>query len=542
MTEAEFVPTKPEEIGKLTPLEEDARKRLLEILNEAKSGVKHGDHDQSDHGNWATGGSAVEGELLTAVVGDEPTFGNLVDMVEGRSIIGMVPDTPGTNLERIQVQGSGGEKEPLDAPAAHANLTGHLSEAGFTSGDGESFVNQFGERVTVTEAGDTTLIVNQYEFGTDRLTVSERLTNAEDLENSQIFNRLIIEQIMNAELTDQPLIIKARAHFAMLSWLHIKHGDHDQSDHGNWATGGGGDDVREATLAERAELVGEAVLAEAAAKAEAHAFPDQDPRNGNPQLAVANATAHELANRYVTEGRTTQEIYEHNEPPGAYTFGREELHEEIMETFRARDADVPNDREAVIVGGIFGAGKGYSQESMGEDKLGFDPDQFAVVNPDEFKTELIENDPIDFQGLKEGEQAALFHEESSDMAKNYFQDLTADGKNVIFDYSMGSEKSLDQRLEALHAAGYDVKMVFVDTAPEDAARNAVERWNNPEDGRWVDLEHYQAVRDQIATHPDGFTNNREVFENGKEKVESWVLIGGTSRGHGEPQLLGSGGK
>jgi hypothetical protein len=280
------------------------------------------------------------------------------------------------------------------------------------------------------------------------------------------------------------------------------------------------------------DLIGQAVM-----RAYTNGYPEGDPRNGDHNLALADETAHELSAQYVEDERSTQELYEHDPTaPGTYTVLRTEMHEDIIEKFVADNVDVPNDRHAVIMGGIFGAGKGYAQEVLGEGVIGFDPDDYATVNPDDIKVQLMANDPNDYQGLTPGETSGLFHEESSDLSKDQMQLAVAEGKNVILDYSMSSVSSLDQRIELLHGAGYDVRMVFVDTAPMDAAANSVVRWTGP-DGRWVDLDLYDQVQAQVDADPRGWTPNRAAFEARTDAVESWMLIQGSAHGGPAPSVV-----
>jgi predicted kinase len=61
------------------------------------------------------------------------------------------------------------------------------------------------------------------------------------------------------------------------------------------------------------------------------------------------------------------------------------------------------------------------------------------------------------------ELAALVHNESSILAKKAIRDALDRGDNIIIDGTLSGEKNARAQLDALQAAGYDVKIADVET-------------------------------------------------------------------------------
>lgn len=145
---------------------------------------------------------------------------------------------------------------------------------------------------------------------------------------------------------------------------------------------------------------------------------------------------------------------------------RRERHGEIVESIYARSSHVPNDRRSIIAGGLGGAGKSTVLERY----AGIDRSQYLTINPDNIKEEMAKRGMIPHvEGLSPMEASDLAHEESSYIAKRLARRALADGKNVIWDITMSSDKNTNERIDQLRSAGYShIEGIFVDISVETA--------------------------------------------------------------------------
>jgi hypothetical protein len=117
------------------------------------------------------------------------------------------------------------------------------------------------------------------------------------------------------------------------------------------------------------------------------------------------------------------------------------------------------------------------------------------------------------------------HEESSHIAKRIARRALADGKNVIWDITMSTQDSTEERIDNLHAAGYSVDGIFVDIPVETSVRRAEARHRaGHEDfragigqgGRYVPAEVILAQADE-----DWGSQNRKTFEAVRHRFDRW---------------------
>ncbi|MES1975737.1 MAG: zeta toxin family protein [Pseudomonadota bacterium] len=246
---------------------------------------------------------------------------------------------------------------------------------------------------------------------------------------------------------------------------------------------------------------------------------------GNAVALTRMAEASRIANEHVTAHGDSQAQHDHVEGvKGSYTPERAALHEQILNEAMAKVADVPRDRQAIMLGGIPGAGKSSSFGTDAVKALGIDPHNFATVNPDDFKAALVEAGAVTpVQGLKPAEAAPVVHEESADLAAQFASRLMEQGTNVNYDITMGSRNSVQSRLDALRAAGYaPPDMIFVDTEPKIALDRAAARFGHqmvtPSGGRTVSEDFIAKVQAGIPLP------NRGVFESVKAQSGRWALF------------------
>jgi len=213
---------------------------------------------------------------------------------------------------------------------------------------------------------------------------------------------------------------------------------------------------------------------------------------------------------------------------GAWTPDRDRMHRELAAEIYAAAANVPNDRKAVIAGGLGGAGK----STVLKGHAGVDTSQFLTLNPDDVKTTLADRGLVpevpDAPDLSPMERAALVHEESSRITGLVADMAQRDGKNVIWDVTMSSLPSTQRRIAALRKFGYaDVNGVFVDIPTETSVSRALSRYRRGQEawyesrgqgGRYVPPDIIRA-----ASTSSGTTVNRQVFEELRGQFTSWSI-------------------
>jgi len=202
---------------------------------------------------------------------------------------------------------------------------------------------------------------------------------------------------------------------------------------------------------------------------------------------------------------------------------RDAMHDSIIDDLYARASDVPCDRQAIIAGGLPGAGK----STVLEHHAGIDRSQYLTINPDDIKEEMARRDMIPpVSGLSPMEASDLVHEESSHIAKRLARRAHADGKNVMWDITMSSRASTESRVNALREEGYTwIEGVFIDVPVDISAGRADSRHREGHDGyragegyggRFIPAEMIKAKAD-----PDWGSCNRKTFEEVKDHFDHW---------------------
>jgi predicted ABC-type ATPase len=240
------------------------------------------------------------------------------------------------------------------------------------------------------------------------------------------------------------------------------------------------------------------------------------------------------------QGLATHE--QHTIDPDGETWSKERIVEQkaIIEALYDRAAEVPNDRQAVIAGGLPGAGKTTILESY----AGIDRSQFFAIDPDQIKEEMAHRRMIPpLEGLSPMEGSDLAHHESSDISKGLAHRAQADGKNLIWDISMSSSASTSRRIDDLRAAGYThIRGIFVDIPVDTSIERANVRHQ-------AGLEEYREGKgyggrymphELIADQADDKWGsvNRRNFEELKVRFDSWAIYDNSTYGQA-PKLIDS---
>lgn len=239
--------------------------------------------------------------------------------------------------------------------------------------------------------------------------------------------------------------------------------------------------------------------------------------------------------------RTMSTDRTHTNEHGRWNADRDRLHREIADELYSRAAHVPNDRRAVIAGGLGGAGK----TTVLKGHAGINPDDYVTLNPDDVKELMASRGLIPevpgHPDLSPMERAALVHEESSRITSLVADMALRDGKNMMWDITMSSRGSVEKRIAALKAAGYrEINGVFVDIPVEVSVSRAMSRYRRGADkhlagkgpgGRFVPPAIIRAQRTS-----SGETINRGVFDSISDQFSTWSMYDNSVTGR-DPQLI-----
>lgn len=212
-----------------------------------------------------------------------------------------------------------------------------------------------------------------------------------------------------------------------------------------------------------------------------------------------------------------------------WTPERATLHSEIVKDYMDRQVDVPSERQALFMGGLPGAGKSSTLRSHPNIDLG----NYAVLNPDDFKEELMKRGMVpEAPGLSPMESAALVHEESAYLTDLVAHELERRGKNVAWDVTMKNHDITAARIKLLKGKNYRVHSVFVDVPVEKSAsrvenryRKGLEKYrkgDNPLGGRFIPRSVILAGEDT-----PGVSRAKVTFDRLKPEFASWELHDGS---------------
>ncbi len=224
-------------------------------------------------------------------------------------------------------------------------------------------------------------------------------------------------------------------------------------------------------------------------------------------------------------GLQTHRLYTIDSDKREWSAERNRLQGEIVSEMYERAKDVPCDQQAIIVGGLGGAGK----TTILTEYANIDLSNYLVVNPDDIKEQMARRGMIpEVSGLSPMEASDLAHEESSYIAKRLAMRATADGRNLIWDITMSSEDSTKERIINLRSSGYDhIEGLFVDISIETSVRRIDARHREGHDryragfglgGRFVPEEVSRNQED-----PEWGSQNRRTFERVKRGLDTWSV-------------------
>lgn len=148
----------------------------------------------------------------------------------------------------------------------------------------------------------------------------------------------------------------------------------------------------------------------------------------------------------------------------------------VEQVWRRVSRGVPADRQAIMTGGLAGAGK----TTVLNGPAGVDLSRYVTISADEMKDEMVRRGMVpEVPGhpeLTPMERSALFHMESAFLADMLMQRALASGRNVIIDATMGNKEAPLSRLARLHEEGYSVRGIFVDIPIDVSLERASARY------------------------------------------------------------------
>jgi predicted kinase len=202
---------------------------------------------------------------------------------------------------------------------------------------------------------------------------------------------------------------------------------------------------------------------------------------------------------------------------------RREIHDVLVHELYARSAGVPCEGKAILAGGLPGAGK----TTVLREFAGIDLSRYLMINPDIIKEEMARRGLVpSVAGLTPMEASDLAHEESSHIAKRLANRAEADGRNVIWDFTMSKTGSIADRVKSLRAAGYtEVDGVFVDIPVDVSVRRADARHREGHDafraGQGLGGRHVGESTILKSADAEWGSGNRRNFEELKSAFDTW---------------------
>jgi hypothetical protein len=148
--------------------------------------------------------------------------------------------------------------------------------------------------------------------------------------------------------------------------------------------------------------------------------------------------------------------------------GRNAQQGQVVAEIYAAAAEVPCRRQAIMAGGLPGAG---TLEAVAES--GANLAQYLTISVESVLVRMAAGGLIPtVAGLSPLEAADLAHAEAQFIAKRLAMLALVDGRNLLLDVSMAARISVDSWIAALRSAGYIVNGVFADISIEESVRRA----------------------------------------------------------------------
>ena len=224
-------------------------------------------------------------------------------------------------------------------------------------------------------------------------------------------------------------------------------------------------------------------------------------------------------------GLSSNELHTIDPKGEIWSSDRTLLHQSLLDEIYSGAADVPCDHEAIVAGGLSGAGKTTVLSNHPE----IDRSNYLTINPDNLKEEMARRGMIpEVEGLSPMEASELVHEESSYLARQLAIRAQADGKNLIWDITMSDQTKTGQRITDLREAGYTkVDALFVQIPIETSLRRTESRYWADQD-KWFSGEGFggRLIPPEVILRQadeEWGSGNRKTFEALKGVVNNWEI-------------------
>lgn len=176
--------------------------------------------------------------------------------------------------------------------------------------------------------------------------------------------------------------------------------------------------------------------------------------------------------------KTTGKVYqnslkEHMDDKGNLSSERQALHRKIVQDMFKDKVSQEGQATMKMSGGGPASGKSFVWEDT---KDSFGEETSIKIDPDEFKAKLP-----GYQEMAQESQmaAAVYHEESSALAKMAYQYAIDNNVNVVYDGTGdGSIRSVESKIDAARSAGYRVEGQYVTVDTDEAIKRNMARYQN----------------------------------------------------------------
>jgi predicted ABC-type ATPase len=167
----------------------------------------------------------------------------------------------------------------------------------------------------------------------------------------------------------------------------------------------------------------------------------------------------------------------------------------------------------VMLGGRGGSGKSWFRGTV------YAPSRCIVVDADEIKKMLPEY---------KGSNAAVVHEESSDLVAAILEVCAMKGLNVALDATLKTAHTAVERATKFKKKGFRLEVHYMHLPRQKAAQRAVKRFCGQDNGRYVHI-------DVILEN----TTNEATFEQVRKMADAWTFWD-NDVAEGEPPTFVSG--
>ncbi len=217
-----------------------------------------------------------------------------------------------------------------------------------------------------------------------------------------------------------------------------------------------------------------------------HQFVYDDTLSVDENIAIAER----LAQTYIDKFGTTDKI---NTPE------RQALRHQITDELYGDGARIKN-REAFIIIGLPASGKSTFADPLVSEQGAL------LIDSDDAKKKMPE--------YNNGILATAVHEESSNIAEEVFGRAIANSDNIIMPVVGKTFNTLNNRIDVLKKASYNVKLIYVDLPVDKALERVKQRFK--EEGRLVSPEYLLSV----GTKPkENYDKLKET--NAVDSYEAW---------------------